>query len=57
MGGSFHLRDLALVGEIERTFPVSSCECGDLEVWPLAEPLSVAKLRGRGAHAATACTP
>jgi hypothetical protein len=32
----FHRRYLALVGEIERTFPVAQWRSGDVDVWPLA---------------------
>jgi hypothetical protein len=32
----FHGRYLALVGEIERSFPVSQWKSGDVQIWPLA---------------------
>ena len=32
----FHRRYLALVGEIEREFPVALWKCGDADIWPLA---------------------
>ncbi len=37
----YHARSLALVDEIERTYPVTQWQVGDVPVWPLARLILV----------------